>query len=139
MEWIKEQNRQVLAGLETEDHVVPGEFTVSAVVVGNYRGAPPRDVPYLMDRLVAWISQLTEGDDKITIKKWQGYPPDNLNLVGKPHPAMPDVALPRYTGKAMYATRVLKPNMLEPLRSARRRSRRSSRSSRTSRSRRCSG
>jgi CO/xanthine dehydrogenase Mo-binding subunit len=55
---------------------------------------------------------LTEGDDKITIKKWQGYPPDNLNLIGKPHPAMPDVAIPRYTGKAMYATRVLKPNML---------------------------
>src|SRR5579862_3135564 len=55
---------------------------------------------------------LVEGDDKITIKKWQGYPPENLNLVGKPHPAMPDVALPRYTGKAMYATRVLKPNML---------------------------
>ena len=63
VEWIKEQNRQVLTGLETEDHVVPGEFTVSNVVVGNYRGAPPRDVPYLMDRLVAWIAQLTEGND----------------------------------------------------------------------------
>ena len=55
---------------------------------------------------------LTEGDDRITIKKWQGYPPENLNLVGKPHPAMPEVALPRYTGKALYATRVLLPNML---------------------------
>src|SRR5579862_5795478 len=55
---------------------------------------------------------LTEGDDKITIKKWQGYPPENLNLIGKPHPAMPDVAIPRYTGKALYATRVLLPNTL---------------------------
>ncbi len=55
---------------------------------------------------------LTEGDDRITIKKWQGYPPENLNLVGKPHPAMPEVALPRYTGKALYATRVLLPNTL---------------------------
>jgi Fic family protein len=63
VDWIKEQNRQVLAGLETEDHVAPGEFTVSNVVVGNYRGAPPRDVPYLMDRLVAWIARLTEGSD----------------------------------------------------------------------------
>ncbi|QUQ71794.1 Fic family protein [Kutzneria sp. CA-103260] len=61
VDWIREQNRQVLAELETDDHVVPGDFTVSNVVVGNYRGAPPRDVPYLMDRLVAWIAQLTEG------------------------------------------------------------------------------
>ncbi len=55
---------------------------------------------------------LVEGDDKITIKKWQGYPPENLNLVGKPHPAMPDVAIPRYTGKALYSSRVLRPNTL---------------------------
>src|SRR5579871_6690661 len=55
---------------------------------------------------------LTEGDDKITIKKWQGYPPENLNLVGKPHPAMPDVAIPHYTGKALYSFRVQRPNML---------------------------
>src|SRR5579862_7579058 len=55
---------------------------------------------------------LTEGDEKLTIKKWQGYPPQNLNLVGKPHPAMPEVAIPRYTGKALYATRVMLPNMI---------------------------
>ena len=55
---------------------------------------------------------LTEGDDKITIKKWQGYPPTNLNLIGKSHPAMPEVAIPRYTGKALYATRVLLPDTL---------------------------
>ena len=55
---------------------------------------------------------LTEGDEKITIKKWQGYPPQNLNIIGKPHVAMPEVAIPRYTGKALYATRVVLPNML---------------------------
>ena len=55
---------------------------------------------------------LVEGDDKIVTKKWQGYPPQNLNLVGKPRPAMPEVAIPRYTGKALYATRVQLPNML---------------------------
>src|SRR5438445_9430631 len=55
---------------------------------------------------------LVEGDSKIVTKKWQGYPPQNLNLVGKPHPPMPEVAIPRYVGKAQYATRILFPNML---------------------------
>src|ERR1700735_4613572 len=55
---------------------------------------------------------LVEGDDKIVTKKWQGYPPENLNVVGKPMPAMPEVAIPRYTGKALYATRVLLPDTL---------------------------
>ena len=55
---------------------------------------------------------LVEGDAKIVTKKWQGYPPQNLQVVGKPHPPMPEVAIPRFTGKAQYATRVLLPNML---------------------------
>jgi CO/xanthine dehydrogenase Mo-binding subunit len=55
---------------------------------------------------------LVEGDAKIVTKKWQGYPPVNLNLIGKPHAPMPQVAIPRYTGKAEYATRVMFPNML---------------------------
>jgi xanthine dehydrogenase YagR molybdenum-binding subunit len=55
---------------------------------------------------------LVEGDDKIVTKKWQGYPPENLNLVGKPQPPLPEVAIPRYTGKAEYATRIWFPNML---------------------------
>jgi CO/xanthine dehydrogenase Mo-binding subunit len=55
---------------------------------------------------------LVEGDDKIVTKKWQGYPPQNLNLIGKPHAPMPEVAIPRFTGKAEYATRIQLPNML---------------------------
>src|SRR5437870_10324142 len=55
---------------------------------------------------------LVEGDQKIVTKKWQGYPPANLNVVGKPLPPLPEVAIPRFTGKADYATRVLFPNML---------------------------
>jgi len=55
---------------------------------------------------------LVEGDDKIVTKKWQGYRPENLNVIGKPMPPMPEVAIPRFTGKALYATRVLLPNML---------------------------
>jgi Fic family protein len=63
-DWIKEQNRLVLKELESDEHVVPGEYTVSKVVVGTYRGAPPAEVPYLMDRLVAWIDELTEVSDR---------------------------------------------------------------------------
>src|SRR5262245_18166150 len=55
---------------------------------------------------------LVEGDAKIVTKKWQGYPPANLNIVGKPMPPMPEVAIPRFLGKAEYATRILLPNML---------------------------
>jgi CO/xanthine dehydrogenase Mo-binding subunit len=55
---------------------------------------------------------LVEGDDKIVTKKWQGYPPENLNIIGKPIPPMPEVAIPRYTGKAEYTTRLSFPNMV---------------------------
>ena len=55
---------------------------------------------------------LVEGDEKLVTRKWQGYPPQNLNLIGKPHPPMPEVGIPRLTGKAEYATRVVLPNML---------------------------
>ena len=55
---------------------------------------------------------LVEGDQKFVTRKWQGYPPQNLNLVGKPHPPMPEVGIPRVTGKAEYTTRVNLPNML---------------------------
>src|SRR5437016_665873 len=55
---------------------------------------------------------IVEGDEKIVTKKWQGYPPENLNVIGKSMPPMPEVAIPRFTGKAEYATRVMLPNML---------------------------
>src|SRR5579862_2552576 len=55
---------------------------------------------------------LVEGDQKLVTRKWQGYPPQNLNLIGKPHPAMPQVGIPRLTGKAEYTTRIALPNML---------------------------
>src|SRR5438552_9491838 len=57
-------------------------------------------------------NELVEGDGKIVTKKWQGYPPENLNVLGKPMPPLPEVAIPRFTGKAQYATRVWLPNML---------------------------
>jgi len=55
---------------------------------------------------------IVEGDSKIVTKKWQGYAPQNLNVVGKPMPPLAEVAMPRFLGKAEYATRVVFPNML---------------------------
>ena len=53
---------------------------------------------------------LLEGD--IKTKKWQGYPPENLNILGKPMLPLPEVAMPRFLGTAQYASRVVLPNML---------------------------
>ena len=55
---------------------------------------------------------LIEGDAKIVTKKWQGYPPVNLNVVGKPMPPLAEIAIPRFTGKAEYTSRVLLPGSL---------------------------
>jgi CO/xanthine dehydrogenase Mo-binding subunit len=55
---------------------------------------------------------LVEGDENIVTKKWQGYAPQNLNIIGKPIPPMPEVAIPRFTGKAEFATRINLPNMV---------------------------
>jgi putative selenate reductase molybdopterin-binding subunit len=53
---------------------------------------------------------LVEG--RRTIRKWQGYPPENLNVIGKLLPPLPEVSVPRFTGKAQYASRVWFPDML---------------------------
>lgn len=54
--------------------------------------------------------ELIEG--KTITRKWQGYPPENLNILGKSMPPLAEVAVPRFTGKALYATRVWFPDML---------------------------
>lgn len=57
-EWIKEQNAQILAGLEVAEHVEPGEYTDTPLAVGSvYRGAPPHDIPHLMERLCEWLNK----------------------------------------------------------------------------------
>src|SRR5438132_9037231 len=56
--------------------------------------------------------EVIELPQKTKTKKWQGYPPENLNVVGKSMPALPEVSVPRFTGKAQYASRVWFPNML---------------------------
>ena len=54
--------------------------------------------------------ELHEG--KTITRKWQGYPPQKLNVLGKAIPPLPEVSIPRFTGKAQYASRVWFPDML---------------------------
>lgn len=56
IEEIKAFNRLVLKDLELEDGIVPGQFRDYSVGVAGYRGAPPQDLDYLMDRFVHWLN-----------------------------------------------------------------------------------
>ena len=56
--------------------------------------------------------EVMEDSNRTVTKKWQGYPPENLNVLGQPLPPLPEVSLPRFTGKAMYASRVWFPDLL---------------------------
>jgi putative selenate reductase molybdopterin-binding subunit len=54
-------------------------------------------------------NEVVEGATRTVTKKWQGYPPENLKVLGKP---LPEVSIPRFTGKAQYASRVWFPDLL---------------------------
>jgi CO/xanthine dehydrogenase Mo-binding subunit/aerobic-type carbon monoxide dehydrogenase small subunit (CoxS/CutS family) len=56
--------------------------------------------------------EVIEGPSQTVTRKWQGYPPQNLKLLGKPLPPMREVAVPRFTGKAQYANRIWLPDLL---------------------------
>lgn len=57
-EWLRAQNTMVLRDLEVAEHVVPGEYTQDSLVVGRvYRGAPPEDLDYLVDRMCDWLNE----------------------------------------------------------------------------------
>ncbi len=50
-------NRQVLAGLDETEGVVPGEYRTRSVLVGDiYRGAPAEDCEYLLERMCDWLN-----------------------------------------------------------------------------------
>ncbi|HEV2202707.1 MAG TPA: molybdopterin cofactor-binding domain-containing protein [Bryobacteraceae bacterium] len=56
--------------------------------------------------------EVLEGASNTVTKKWQGYPPENLKVLGTPLPPLPEVSIPRFTGKAKYASRVWFPDLL---------------------------
>jgi CO/xanthine dehydrogenase Mo-binding subunit len=55
---------------------------------------------------------LIEGDARIVTRKWQGFPPVDLQIIGKLQTPLREVVEPRYRGTADFATRVRLPNML---------------------------
>lgn len=56
-EKLRALNAQVLAGLDVEDHVAPGEFRTTGIVVGNvYRGAPAGDCEFLIAAMCDWLN-----------------------------------------------------------------------------------
>nr|WP_221382774.1 Fic family protein [Actinoplanes polyasparticus] len=57
-ERIASFNKQVLANLDLEDGVVPGQVRTHSVVVLNYRGAPAGDCDYLLQRMCDWLNEL---------------------------------------------------------------------------------
>lgn len=59
-EWILGKHAELLNDLTVADHVTPGAYRDIPIVVGNYRGAPAEDVPYLMDRLCEWINTILD-------------------------------------------------------------------------------
>lgn len=64
---LRDLNRMVLKDLEVPDHVAPGEFRTSSVVVGGaYRGAPASDCEYLVASMCEWLNGpdfRSEGED----------------------------------------------------------------------------
>jgi len=55
--WLAEQNRNILANLEVAEHVVPGEYTKSTLIVGSvYRSPNPSEIPFLVEKLCDWIN-----------------------------------------------------------------------------------
>ena len=56
--------------------------------------------------------EVLEGARKTVTRKWQGYPPENLNVLGKSMPALREVSVPRFTGKAQYGSRIWFPDLL---------------------------
>jgi Fic family protein len=65
-ERIASFNQQVLANLDLEDGVVPGQVRNHSVAVLSYRGAPARDCEYLLQRMCDWLNELDDAvvDDK---------------------------------------------------------------------------
>jgi Fic family protein len=54
---ILDFNRQVLTGLELEEHIQPGKLRNYSVGVADYRGAPAGDLHELLDRLCKWLAE----------------------------------------------------------------------------------
>ena len=53
---VKNFNKTILKGLELNEGVTPGEYTHHPIGVGRYRGAPPEDCEFLVERFCEWLN-----------------------------------------------------------------------------------
>jgi Fic family protein len=60
VELIKAFNKQVLTALPLDENVVPGEIRRKPVTVGSYRGAPPEDCEYLLEKMCKFLTTESE-------------------------------------------------------------------------------
>ena len=67
---IKEYNQLILKDLPLSEDVKPGEIRTYPVGVARYRGAPPEDCGYLLEKYVTWLN------DEFT------FPPDQRVIYG---------------------------------------------------------
>ena len=56
IEGLQEYNRLVLTGLPIDENVTPGLIRTYPVTIATYRGAPPEDCVYLLNRYVNWLN-----------------------------------------------------------------------------------
>ncbi len=56
---LKQFNQMLLDGLELPPEVHPGEIRRHVVGVGRYRGAPPEDCEYLLERMCEMLNDIT--------------------------------------------------------------------------------
>ncbi|MEM7533040.1 MAG: Fic family protein [Chloroflexota bacterium] len=56
-EKIQEFNELILKNLPLNEDVYPGQIRTHQVMVGRYRGAPPEDCAYLLQRLCQWLNE----------------------------------------------------------------------------------
>ena len=56
VEQIKEYNRLVLKDLPLSEDIIPGQLRTYPVGVAGYRGVPPEDCEYLLDKYVNWLN-----------------------------------------------------------------------------------
>jgi Fic family protein len=54
---IKSFNKLVLKDLPLNEEVTPGQIRTYPVGVAGYRGAPPEDCEYLLERYVTWLNE----------------------------------------------------------------------------------
>lgn len=56
VDFVRHLNRLVLQNLDLDSGVSAGQFPDHAVAVGSYRGVPPADREYLLQRLCDWLN-----------------------------------------------------------------------------------